>query len=288
MKILVTGAGGFLGRQLAVDLARRGFEVVATYRRAPALVEGCRFVQLDLAAAGDLPAGIEGIVHAAATSAWTGVSAETMARDNVEATRRLIALAAKAGTKRFVFCSSMSAFGDIKAGAVDESTPVADPDVYGMTKLIGEAMLGEAAPAISGLALRLPAVIGPGARRNFLAEAVRKMKAGEQVSIFNPDSPFNNAVHCADLGAFIAGVLRRGWQGFDILVLGAGGMTTIRDAVERLRAGMRSTVPIVVRPAGKGAFTLDSARAIGRYGYAPMEIGAMLDRYASEETAAKS
>lgn len=287
MKVLVTGAGGFVGRHLAADLARRGFDVLSAYRgTAP---EGAPHpIRLDLATAGKLPGGIEAVVHAAATSAWAGVSADAMARDNVEATRRLIALAIEAGTKRFVFCSSMSAFGDIKSGSVDETTPVADPDVYGMTKLIGEALLREAAPALSGLALRLPAVIGPGAKRNFLAVATENMKSGRDVSIFNPDAPFNNAVHCADLGALVAGVLGRGWQGYDMVVLGAAGMTTIRAAVERLRARMGARSAIVVRPAGKGAFTLDSARAISRFGYAPMEIAAMLDRYADEENAGKA
>jgi len=287
MKVLVTGAGGFLGRHLAIDLARQGFDVLGAYRSAPP-AGVANPVRIDLAVADALPAGIEAVVHAAATSAWTGVSTESMARDNVAATRRLIELASRVGANRFVFCSSMSAFGDIKSGSVDESTPIADPDAYGMTKLLGEAMLSEAAPALSGLALRLPAVIGPGAKRNFLAEAARKMKAGQEVSIFNPDAPFNNAVHCADLAALIGGVLRRGWPGYDRLVLGAGGMTTIRGAVERLRAAMGASAPIVVRRADKGAFTLDSTRAIRQYGYAPMEIGAMLDRYAGEETAAKS
>jgi UDP-glucose 4-epimerase len=285
MKVLVTGAGGFLGRHLAADLARRGFDVVAACRRNAPPVAGAAVLSGDLAALAALPEGVAAVVHAAATSAWTGITTAAMARDNVEATRRLIALATAAGAERFVFCSSMSAFGDIKSGSVDEATPVSNPDVYGMTKLLGEAMLKEVAPAMNGLALRLPAVIGPGARRNFLAEAARKMKAGEDVSIFNPEAPFNNAVHCADLGAFVAGILRRGWQGYDMVVLGAGGMTTIRGAVERLRQGMRSASPIVVRQAGRGAFTLDCSRAVGRYGYAPMEIGVMLDRYAREESA---
>ena len=288
MSVLVTGSGGFLGRHLAADLAARGFDVLAAYRStapAPFATPAPRLVQLDLATADALPGGIDAVVHAAATSAWAGISADAMARDNVEATRRLIGLAKAAGATKFIFCSSMSAFGDIKSGSVDESTPVANPDVYGMTKLVGEAMLQEAAPGLSGLSLRLPAVIGPGAKRNFLAVAAGRLKAGEPATIFNPDAPFNNAVHCTDLAALAASVLATGWRGHETLVLGAAGQTTIRAAVERLRTRLASTSAIQVRTADKGAFTLDSRRAMAAYGYRPMEIGAMLDRYADEVAA---
>src|SRR5688572_10227656 len=129
MKVVVTGSGGFLGRALAADLARRGFDVLAAYRRtAPAAFAGPapRLVALDLAELTVLPGPVDAVVHAAATSAWTGISAEAMARDNVEATRRLIGAAKAAGATRFIFCSSMSAFGDIRSGSVDETTPVAN------------------------------------------------------------------------------------------------------------------------------------------------------------------
>ena len=294
MRILVTGAGGFLGRALAVDLAQRGFEVLAAYRTtvpppfrgtpAPKLV-ALDLAALDFAGLSALPGAVDAVVHAAATSAWAGVSAQAMARDNVEATRRLIDAAGAGGATKFIFCSSMSAFGDIKAGTVDETTPVANPDVYGMTKLIGEALLREAAPGLAGLALRLPAVIGPGAKRNFLAVAAGRLKAGEPVSIFNPDAPFNNAVHSADLGAFIAGLLEKGWRGYDMLVLGAAGQLTISGAVQRLGARLGPAVPIEVRTAGKRASPPDSRRAMEAYGYRPMEIGRMLDRYAAEVAA---
>ncbi len=285
MRVLVTGAGGFLGRALVADLAQRGFDVLAAYRSTvpPAFAPPApRLVALDLAELTALPGPVDAVVHAAATSAWAGISAEAMARDNVEATRRLIGAAKAAGATKFIFCSSMSAFGDIKSGSVDETSPVANPDVYGMTKLVGEALLQEAAPGLAGLALRLPAVIGPGAKRNFLAVAAARLKAGEPVSIFNPDAPFNNAVHSADLAALVATVLEKGWQGYDMLVLGAAGQMTIRGAVERLRAKLGPAVPVQVRTAGKGAFTLDSRRAMTAYGYRPMEIGPMLDRYAGE------
>jgi len=286
MRILVTGGGGFLGRNLAGDLAQQGFSVVATFRRSPpetlVATKGLELAQCDLADGGSLPARYDAVVHAAATSAWAGISADAMARDNVEATRRLIAHARGVGAKMFLFCSSMSVYGSIIDREVDESTPIRNPDVYGMSKLIGEAMLAEAAPALAGMALRLPAVIGPGADRNFLAMSARRLKAGEDVAIFNPTAPFNNAVHAADLAMFAGKLLRKGWTGYDTVVLAAAGQTTIQAAVARLRARMASKSRICISDAPKPAFTVRINHATARYGYGPMEILAMLDRYAGE------
>jgi hypothetical protein len=66
-----------------------------------------------------------------------------------------------------------------------ESTPLRDPDAYGMTKRLGELMLAERAPGLSGLAMRLPGVVGPGAQRNWLAVAAGKIKRGEKLRAFN-------------------------------------------------------------------------------------------------------
>jgi UDP-glucose 4-epimerase len=152
-----------------------------------------------------------------------------------------------------------------------------------MTKLVGEAMLAAASDRLAGLSLRIPALLGPGAQRNFVASSAARLLADEPVTIFNPAGPFNNAAHSADLSALIATVLQRGWRGYDMAIAAAAGQMTIRGVVERLRERLKSRSEIRVNDAGhRTSFTLSSARAITRYGYAPTEIGAMLDRFAAE------
>jgi nucleoside-diphosphate-sugar epimerase len=286
MRVLVTGVGGCLGRFVAGDLTRRGFEVLAVYRhRAPPPFEGVSPVLLraDLTEGDGLPDRYDAVVHAAATSPAGGVTADAVVRDNVEGTRRLIAHARGAGASAFELCSSVSTFGTVLDAVIDESTPVRDPDLYGMTKLLGEAMLAAASDRLAGLSVRIPALLGPGAQRNFVASSAARLLAGEPVTIFNPEGPFNNAAHSADLSALIATVLENGWRGYDMVVAAAAGQTTIRGVVERLRDRLGSRSEIRVNDAGnRASFTLSSARAIARYGYAPAEIGAMLDRFAAE------
>jgi hypothetical protein len=56
----------------------------------------------------------------------------------------------------------------------------------------------------------------------------------------------------------------------------------VRGAIERLARGLRMPPRIVEEPPSKPPFTLSSRRAIDRWGYDPMPIDALLDRYAAD------
>ncbi len=283
MHVLVTGASGFVGSHVARDLAARGMQVTAVGRNRPvAPASGVAVVHDDLSNPLNLPEGVDAVVHAAATSAWTGISGFEMVRDNAVATAKLVDWARATGVRAFLYCSSTSVYGEIDASEVDESTPRVDPDVYGTTKFLGETVLSEAAPSLAGLAMRLPGVIGSGARRNWLSGVAARLRSGEAVSIFNPDAAFNNAVHVADLAALCGDCIERGWLGFDVLTLGAGGCLRIREVVERLANALGVEAHLRVVDPLRSPFTVSSRRAIERYGYAPMSIDSMLERYAKE------
>src|SRR3546814_9431812 len=70
--------------------------------------------------------------------------------------------------------------------------------------------MGESVLAASGLpavAIRLPAVIGPGAARNWPVQVVGQIRRGDTVRIYNGEAPFNNVVHVDDLAAWVAALL---------------------------------------------------------------------------------
>jgi nucleoside-diphosphate-sugar epimerase len=284
MRVLVTGAAGCLGNYVANALARQGLDVFAIYRnRRPLSIDSrVHIVQADLSKAHGLPARYDAVFHAAAVSPAPKVTAANMALNNIEATRQLVSRSREAGARYFIFCSSLSIHGNITVDEVDENTPICSPDVYGLTKLVGEALVAETAPDLASLSLRLPAVLGPGASRNFLAAAAAKLHAGEPIVIFNPEAKFNNAVHCADIADLVLSILQSPRRGFEPLVLGAAGSITVNDTIERLRRKIGSRSPIVIGDPPKPAFLLRSSRAAQHFGYSPMEIGAMLDRFADE------
>jgi UDP-glucose 4-epimerase len=287
MRTLVTGASGFSGSFVARALAQAGFDVVGVYRRdtpflAPLVGEpNLRLLRADLSEARELPGPFEAVVHAAATSPAAGVSVERLLRDNVLANLALVAAAKGWRSRAFVLFSSLSVYGEVAGPVLDENCPIVNPDAYGATKRLAELLLAEE-PALPTLALRLPGVLGPGAHRNWLSGIAARLLRQEPIPAYNLDAPFNNAAHVSDIAKLVATVLQRGWEGFDFVVLGARGSTTVRGAIERLARGLNVPAKIVEEPPSKPAFTLSSGRAIECWGYDPMPIDALLDRYAAD------
>ena len=179
MRVLVTGANGFVGRALLGPLAAAGHAPIAATRGAgPAGVEhrmvGALGPATDWSAA---LAGVDAVVHLAARVHRVGrLAADPPAAydtENTGGTRRLAEQAAGAGVRRLVFVSTAKVNG--------ESTPPdrpfrdadpADPrDAYAGSKWAAEQALAEVA-ADTGLevtVLRPPLVYGPGARGNLRA-----------------------------------------------------------------------------------------------------------------------
>ena len=129
MKILVTGASGFLGTHLTEELVGRGYVVrgmVRDLRKANYLRSlGVEVVYGDLTKHETLPQvvkGVDTVIHLAAYYTFTG-SKKMYQLVNVEGTRALAQAALKSGVRRFIYCSSTEAIGPVRDPPGDENTP---------------------------------------------------------------------------------------------------------------------------------------------------------------------
>ncbi len=291
MRVLVTGAGGFVGGHIARNLATAGFDVLATARSRVVVppsdaASARRFKVLEVSIENQaaLPRDFDVVVHAAATSPARGVSFDQVISDNVIATRRVILHALELRAKAFVYLSSVSAFGTISSPVLDEKTPSINPDHYGAAKLIGELQLAAAARDLPSLAIRLPSVVGAGSARNWPSECMRQLRAGKPFSFFNPDSPFNNLVHVNDLADLVARAVSAPPLGHDMVVLGASGRITVGEVVEIVRRESGSTSAVTSRREPRGAFVIDWSKAARTYGFMPMTVRETLRRLGRDDT----
>jgi nucleoside-diphosphate-sugar epimerase len=181
MKVLVTGANGFVGREVLQRLnVMSGLQAVGSVRRAAGLT-GTTVVEVgDLTAQTDWSltlAGADAVVHLAArvhVMQEIEIDPLTAFRAvNVEGTLNLARQAAAAGVKRFVFVSSVKVNGeDTPPGrAFTESEAPNPQDAYGQSKHEAEQGLRQlsADTGMEMVIIRPPLVYGPGVKANFAA-----------------------------------------------------------------------------------------------------------------------
>ena len=179
MKLLVTGASGFIGRALCARLSEASdTELVATVRTPGESLPLRGSVAKELAPDThweDVLESIEVVVHAAARVHVLG-AADSLAeyrRVNVDGTVNLARQAARCGVKRFVFLSSVKVNGNhtLPGCAFRAEDPPAPTDAYAISKHEAEIELARLAEGqgMEVVTIRPPLVYGPGAKANFLA-----------------------------------------------------------------------------------------------------------------------
>ena len=181
MKVLVTGASGFVGSALCNHLVSRDFDVVATVRNLPdASVPSVEYrIVTEMSSTtgwSDALAGVQTVIHCAARVHVMRDHAQDplteFCRVNTLGTEILARAAAHCGVKRLVFLSSIKVNGEntLPDTPFDQSSPAKPQDPYAISKWEAEQALTRVA-AETGLeivVLRCPLVYGPGVKGNFL------------------------------------------------------------------------------------------------------------------------
>ena len=209
MRVLVTGASGFIGGALCAALVDRGEEVSALVRRAGSEPPGTRAVAGDLGPDGRLAEVLaesrpDCVMHLAAEIA-SQRSAEKVYEVNVRGTQRLLdACLALAGADpsdgpRVVFASTVVT-GDAHGELLVEARPLPVETPYGRAKQEGEQMvLGSGLPAV---VLRPSHVYGPGGW--YAQELVARLRQPGRFAVIGSGANLWDVVHVDDV---VAGLL---------------------------------------------------------------------------------
>ena len=223
MKILVTGASGFIGSFIVEEGLRRGMEVWAAMRSSSSRQylqdPRIRFIELNLGDEDQLRQQLgecqfDYVVHAA--GATKCLDPNDFYRINTEGTKNLVRalMALDMPVKRFVFVSSLSVFGAIREQQPYEEIRESDtpqPNThYGRSKLQAEQWLEQANPPFPWVVLRPTGVYGPRERDYFLMAQSIKQHTDFAVGYKRQDITF---VYVADVVQAVFLACERGQSG---------------------------------------------------------------------------
>jgi UDP-glucose 4-epimerase len=292
MKVLVTGASGYIGSHAALELLNAGHEVVgfdnlsnsssASIARVQALAgKPMRFETLDLLDSARLnlllKEGFDAVMHFAGLKA-VGESVEKpdlYRRNNVEGSRNLIDAMAAAGCRRLVFSSSCTVYGSVEKNPVDESHPRSAVNPYGETKIAVEDMCVKLALADKRWRMALLRYFNPvGAHEsgrigedprgvpNNLMPYVMQTAVGRRpaVNVWGDDYPtpdgtgVRDYIHVVDLALGHVAALEKldSFKGAEALNLGAGRGSSVLEVIAAASRAVGRDIPYKIRPRRSG------------------------------------
>jgi nucleoside-diphosphate-sugar epimerase len=285
VRILVTGAGGFIGGVLARALSKRGgHEVVGLSRSITSaeLRQGVKWVQADLVQDTVPDMEIDYVVHCATIQDVGTLSVKEFIDANLAMTEKIARFGKRNGVRGLIFTSSISLHGEIRGVLVDENTGIINPSPYGISKQLCEQLLRGYMGAFPIVAMRLCGVVGPGAVNGFLARMRLKAIADEPVVIYNSDRLFNNIVHTDDLINLILSLFVRGFSGFNAFPVASTNPISIHAAVTELIKAVRSKSEIVDNRLSTESFIVSSEMARSLFQYNPCDVVTNIHKFVNE------
>jgi nucleoside-diphosphate-sugar epimerase len=273
VKVVVTGAAGFIGSHLVESLLADGHEVVGvdafvdyyareikernlTRAREHAgfsLIEG-EVQALDLRGVLDGAGQVYHLAAQAGVRASWGRHFQVYTEHNVLGTQRVLEAAVNAGVPRLVYASSSSVYGDTEALPLREDSPCRPVSPYGVTKLAAEnlALLYERNHGLATVSLRYFTAYGPRQRPDMAFHRFLKAtRDGQVVHVFGDGLQTRDFTYVADIVAATRRAAESGLPG-GVYNVGGGERISILEVLDLVRQVTGREVRVQREEAQKG------------------------------------
>ena len=217
MRILLTGAGGFVGRRLVPMLLAQGHRPHCVLRQATAMPDGATPVVANLAASGlaTFDAPVDAVIHLAQSSRYRDFpgAVDDIFAVNVGSTARLLDLARRLGAKSFVLASTGSVYAGTD-GPCREDAALHPGDFYAASKLAAELLLKPYHAHFPACALRLFTPYGPNQQNRLVPTLIDRVRRKAPVSLDGEaDGLRLAAAYVDDVADTIIAAAEGGWDG---------------------------------------------------------------------------
>ncbi|MBV9957382.1 MAG: NAD-dependent epimerase/dehydratase family protein [Acidobacteria bacterium] len=248
LRVLLTGANGFVGRAIAERCRVDGIEVCTTGRTERNHEGLPGYFTADVTAPDALTAalkGVDAVVHAAGLAhQFDKRRSDSVAfmKINADGAQMVARSALKAGVRHFVLISSVSVYGPHAEPVCDENTPCRPQEPYALSKLEAERRVQEIFKETDTCLtiLRLATVYGEGDPGN-LSRLIGAIDRGRFVWIGRGRNR-KSLIHCEDVARATTRVLLSPCEGTGVYNVSAPAQT-MREIVEGIATALARPAP---------------------------------------------
>jgi nucleoside-diphosphate-sugar epimerase len=249
MRIFLTGGSGFIGSRLAPLAIETGHTVTVVtpintpveQARCDALTKaGIKVVIAPLEDSAVIARELQGqdaVIHLAAAQHEAEQPESYFRRINVDGTRSLLDLAAKAGVRRFVQGSTIGVYGSAADGSLDEDSPLAPDNPYGRTKAAAEKVVREFISPMEWAIVRISETYGPGDMR--LLKMFKGIKQG-RFPVIGSGQNLHQVIYVDDLSRGLLAACAAPAANKQTVVLAGAQKITTNEMVDAVGAAIGS------------------------------------------------
>jgi UDP-glucose 4-epimerase len=214
--ILITGATGFIGREVSTFLREGGWKVGESTRRK---VDDAHQVFLDLTNPESVfkiwrNRKFDAIVHLGARIGWSGESETDLFVPNVLSTA-ILANCAKETDARFIFASAAIVHGK-NAEYIDSETPLNPDTPYAKSKLLAEGLI--VSSGVNHCIMRIGGVFGANGPSHLgINNAISRARAQEVPHILKQGGQLRNYIYNKDVAIAIGHILKERLEGVHLM-----------------------------------------------------------------------
>jgi len=235
MRIVITGAAGFIGQYLTASLSAQ-HEVIALARDTEKanLAAGISVIPMDLTAplkTETLPTQVNVLIHLAQANVAFPEAANELFAVNTSATQHLLDYGRGAGAQQFILASTGDVYGP-RLGMCRESDTAAPASYYGATKYASELLVNSYASYLKPCVLRLFQPYGPGQVNRLIPKLADRIRQGQAMRLNQGNRPHVTPIYIDDVVSAFERVIALSYAG--LLNIAGDTVVSLRGLAEAL------------------------------------------------------